>query len=122
MYGVNVLGKTFGEKLSVTDEVQQLTPDEVAALAEAGETVIFDARTSSEYAKGHIPGAYNIPGASSSPRSSTPASTGLTAPRPSSSIAQAGREASSGPICCGRRLRQRVRAPQRDDGMGHVGP
>lgn len=61
-YGVNVIGKTFGEKLSVTDEVQQLTPDEVAALSEAGQTLVFDARTSSEYAKGHIPGAYNVPG------------------------------------------------------------
>ncbi|SNR56283.1 rhodanese-like domain-containing protein [Actinomadura mexicana] len=61
-YGVNVIGKTFGEKLSVTDEVQQLTPDEVAVLAEAGNTLIFDARTASEYAKGHIPGAYNVPG------------------------------------------------------------
>lgn len=61
-YGVNVIGKTFGERLSVTDEVQQLTPDEVAALSESGNTLIFDARTASEYAKGHIPGAYNVPG------------------------------------------------------------
>ncbi|WP_160161169.1 rhodanese-like domain-containing protein [Actinomadura sp. K4S16] len=61
-YGVNVIGKTFGERLSVTDQVQQLTPDEVAALTEAGGTLIFDARTSREHAKGHIPGAYHVPG------------------------------------------------------------
>ncbi|MEO3886659.1 rhodanese-like domain-containing protein [Nonomuraea sp. B5E05] len=62
VYGVNVIGKTFGEKLSITDQVEQLDPDGIAALADRTETFIFDARTASEYAKGHIPGAFHVPG------------------------------------------------------------
>ena len=61
-YGVNVIGKTYGEKLSITGEVQQLSPDEIAQLADDGKAVILDARTPTEHAKGHIPGAVNIPG------------------------------------------------------------
>ncbi|TDD11682.1 hypothetical protein E1292_03960 [Nonomuraea deserti] len=62
VYGVNVIGKTFGERLSVTDQVQQLDPDEIADLAAGSQAFIFDARTASEYAKGHIPGAFHVPG------------------------------------------------------------
>lgn len=61
VYGVNVLGKTFGEVLSVTDQVQQVEPDELARLIEEG-AVVIDARTRSEYDKGHIPGAVHVPG------------------------------------------------------------
>ncbi|MEO3795374.1 rhodanese-like domain-containing protein [Nonomuraea sp. B10E15] len=62
VYGVNVIGKTFGERLSITDQVQQLDPDGIAALADRTETFVFDARTAGEYAKGHIPGAFHVPG------------------------------------------------------------
>lgn len=61
VYGVNVLGKTFGEALSVTDQVHQVEPDELADLIDQGALVI-DARTRSEYDKGHIPGAVHVPG------------------------------------------------------------
>lgn len=60
-YGVNVLGKTFGEALSVTDQVHQVEPDELAGLIEGG-ALVLDARTRSEYDKGHIPGAVHVPG------------------------------------------------------------
>ncbi|NIK58502.1 rhodanese-like domain-containing protein [Kribbella shirazensis] len=60
-YGVNVLGKTFGERLSIEGEVEQLDPDKVAPLIESGTALVIDARTASEYAKGHLPGAVNIP-------------------------------------------------------------
>lgn len=61
VYGVNVLGKTFGEVLSVTDQVHQVEPDELARLIDEG-AVVIDARTRSEYDKGHIPGAVHVPG------------------------------------------------------------
>ena len=61
VYGVNVLGKTFGEALSVTDQVHQVEADELAALIDEG-AVVIDARTRSEYDKGHIPGAVHVPG------------------------------------------------------------
>ncbi|HET6741301.1 MAG TPA: rhodanese-like domain-containing protein [Kribbella sp.] len=60
-YGVNVLGKTFGERLSVEGEVEQLDPDQVAPLIDSGSALVIDARTGPEYAKGHLPGAFNIP-------------------------------------------------------------
>lgn len=60
-YGVNVLGKTFGERLSIEGEVEQLDPDKVAPLIDSGTALVIDARTASEYAKGHLPGAFNIP-------------------------------------------------------------
>jgi len=66
-YGVNVLGKTFGEALSVTDQVHQVDPGELAGLIEEG-VLILDARTKSEYEKGHIPGAVHVPGGEIVPR------------------------------------------------------
>jgi rhodanese-related sulfurtransferase len=60
--GVNVLGKTYGEKVSTIGGVEQLDPDEVAALQSQGGTLVLDARTEVEHRRGHIPGAVNIPG------------------------------------------------------------
>lgn len=61
-YGVNVLGKTFGEALSVTDQVVQVDPDLLAEMIDEQGAVVVDARTRSEYDKGHIPGAVHMPG------------------------------------------------------------
>lgn len=60
--GVNVLGKTYGEKVSTTGGVEQLEPDELAALQDDGDVLILDARTRIEYDRGHIPGAVSLPG------------------------------------------------------------
>ncbi|MGW0802578.1 rhodanese-like domain-containing protein [Nonomuraea sp. NPDC002799] len=61
LYGVSVTGKTFAEKLSSTDQVQQLGIDEVAGLADSGKPLLFDLRTAGEYLKGHVPGAHHVP-------------------------------------------------------------
>lgn len=60
--GVNVFGKAYGEKVSTIGGVQQLEPDDLAALQEDGSVVLLDARTNLEYLRGHIPGAVNVPG------------------------------------------------------------
>lgn len=59
-YGVNVFGKTHGERLIADNQVAQM---EVAELAELDrdEVILLDSRTASEYGKGHIPGAINLP-------------------------------------------------------------
>lgn len=60
--GVNVLGKMYGEKVATIGGVEQLEPDQLAALQAEGDILILDARTKIEYDRGHIPGAVSVPG------------------------------------------------------------
>jgi rhodanese-related sulfurtransferase len=62
VYGVNVLGKDYGEKVAARQGVVQLTPEQVRNLQSREPVLVFDARTRQEYEKGHLPGAYSVPG------------------------------------------------------------
>lgn len=59
-YGVNVFGKTLGERLVSTGQVAQVEVDELADMS-PDEVIVLDSRTAPEYRKGHIPGAINMP-------------------------------------------------------------
>jgi rhodanese-related sulfurtransferase len=61
--GWGVLGKDYGERVSVQERIPQMTPQELAARREAGERfLILDSRSEEEYSKAHLPGAYSAPG------------------------------------------------------------
>lgn len=60
--GVNVLGKTYGEKVSTLGDVTQIEPDELAELKSQDGVLVIDSRTAVEHGRGHIPGAVNVPG------------------------------------------------------------
>lgn len=61
--GWGVPGKDYGEKVSVVEEIPQITPEELVARQQQGERfVILDSRTIPEYEASHLPGAYAVPG------------------------------------------------------------
>ncbi|MBM9462425.1 hypothetical protein JL108_03120 [Aeromicrobium sp. YIM 150415] len=59
-YGANVIGKDFGERLAVREEIDELEANAVDDVIRAGGSLIIDSRTPSEYAEGHLPTAVNI--------------------------------------------------------------
>lgn len=61
-YGVNVLGKDYGERVAVQNGIPQLDVDELLDLQCQGPVLILDSRTEEEHIQGHIPGALNVPG------------------------------------------------------------
>jgi rhodanese-related sulfurtransferase len=61
-YGVNVIGKDYGEKVAVQDGIVQLTPQQVQEMRERGKVFVLDSRTREEFEKSHVPGAYSVPG------------------------------------------------------------
>jgi rhodanese-related sulfurtransferase len=61
-YGVNVIGKDYGEKVAVQNGIVQLTPQQVQEMRERENVFILDSRTSEEFEKSHVPGAYSVPG------------------------------------------------------------
>ncbi|MGW4201496.1 rhodanese-like domain-containing protein [Streptomyces sp. NPDC004726] len=60
--GANVLGKTYGERLSVERDLPQVDPAEAESLISAGAALVVDVRDEGEYASGHLPGAVHVPG------------------------------------------------------------
>jgi rhodanese-related sulfurtransferase len=61
--GWGVSGKAYGERVLVDAAVPQVTADDLAARRDGGEPVtVIDVRTEEEFARGHVPGAYHIPG------------------------------------------------------------
>lgn len=63
IFGWGVLGKDYGEKVAVTENIRQITPGELVAHWRKGERfVILDSRTQGEYEQGHVPGACSVPG------------------------------------------------------------
>ncbi|HEU4342329.1 MAG TPA: rhodanese-like domain-containing protein [Candidatus Binatia bacterium] len=61
--GVNVPSKAFGEKVHHERNIPEITPEELRRLQlQAGEVLIFDARTPEEYRRFCIPGGVNVPG------------------------------------------------------------
>ncbi len=61
--GIGVPGKEYGEKVAVIERIPQITPEELAERRGRGEKpVIMDSRTVEEYRRGHLPGAYSVPG------------------------------------------------------------
>lgn len=60
-YGVNVFGKKYGEKVVADGLIDQIEPDELARRQREDDLFVLDSRTESEYRKGHIPGAFNVP-------------------------------------------------------------
>lgn len=61
-YGVNLIGKDYGERVAVESNVPQLSPQELLDMQQHESVLILDSRTEQEYLKGHIPGARNVPG------------------------------------------------------------
>lgn len=61
--GLNVPSKVFGEQVLHAAKTTQITPHALARrLARGDDLVIVDARTPEEYARGCVPGAWNVPG------------------------------------------------------------
>jgi rhodanese-related sulfurtransferase len=61
--GVNVPGKTFGERIHGECEVPEIAPEELYERMRRGEKpLVIDARTPEEYGRFCIPGGINIPG------------------------------------------------------------
>lgn len=61
--GWGVPGKDYGEKISVVEDIPQITPEELMERRQRGEHfVILDSRTIPEYEASHLPGAYAVPG------------------------------------------------------------
>ncbi|MFI9601447.1 rhodanese-like domain-containing protein [Streptomyces sp. NPDC052043] len=62
-YGVNVIGKDYGERLAVQRRIPQITPDQLEELRQDRNVLLLDVRDPAEYeAEGHIAGAHNVPG------------------------------------------------------------
>lgn len=60
--GWGVLGKDYGERVSVQERIPQMSPEELAARRESGEQIlVMDSRSEEEYRKAHLPGAYSVP-------------------------------------------------------------
>jgi rhodanese-related sulfurtransferase len=60
--GWGVPGKAYGERVAAAG-VPQVTAEELAARRARGEPVtVVDVRTEEEYLRGHVPGAYHVPG------------------------------------------------------------
>ena len=62
VYGVNVIGKDYGEKVAVRDGIVQLTPEQVREMQERDKVFVLDSRTREEFEKSHVPGAFSVPG------------------------------------------------------------
>lgn len=61
--GWGVPGKDYGEKVAVAKRIPQLAPAEVMTRQQHGERfLVIDTRTPQEYERGHLPGAYGVPG------------------------------------------------------------
>jgi rhodanese-related sulfurtransferase len=61
--GWGMHGKEYGERIAVAEQVPQITAAELAELRRRGENVtVVDVRTDEEFLRGHVPGAYHIPG------------------------------------------------------------
>jgi len=61
--GWGVRGKEYGERVAVDQAVPQVTAEELAARRERGEPItVVDVRSEEEYRRGHVPGAYHVPG------------------------------------------------------------
>jgi rhodanese-related sulfurtransferase len=60
--GIKLVGKTYGERLAVEHHLPELEVEELARRRGAELFYVVDTRTPEEFAKGHIPGAFNIPG------------------------------------------------------------
>lgn len=61
--GLNVPSKVFGEQVLHGLKTPEIEPGELKARIDRGEDmVIVDARTPEEYARGCVPGAWNVPG------------------------------------------------------------
>jgi len=60
--GWGVPGKAYGERVAAAG-VPQVTAEELAARRAGGEPVtVVDVRTEEEFLRGHVPGAYHVPG------------------------------------------------------------
>jgi rhodanese-related sulfurtransferase len=61
--GLNVPSKVFGEQVLHDRKTPQIPPGELAGrIARGDDVVIVDTRTPEEYARGCVPGAWNVPG------------------------------------------------------------
>lgn len=62
-YGVNVIGKDYGERIAVEHQVPQITPEELGDLQSRKRVMVLDVRTPHEFElEGHLAGAHNVPG------------------------------------------------------------